>query len=691
MLSSFSPRLILCLLLILPHLSTQNSCTDFIDKLTLNKGNPPLQSSQEKEYFAFSGIKGRNDLGSKSDCEDSKVRKYFVIAQILYVAPAVDTKGWNEYETGVCLPDYCHFEQLEGEPSVLLQLCQVNNWNPSEPVILHDPNADPPRGAAYYVFVTIFYILIALCIISTFDVNKHKCFKRFRNKPVSSHRLQWLCKSFDAVTNVKGLYKTAKESGQSDHISTFGFLRICSMLWVVSYHTKIMNSELYVNFGSPDTTSFGFTFVEAGDLAPGYFFFMGGFLAAFTLTGKAAREGVGIRKFFSDLMHRFFKIYPGAIVALLFYWIVMPGMMNGTLWNRYLGKITVCAERWTQKFFLYDNFKQQPFDWCTSWTWYVAVDFHVYPVIILLSYLFVFKKNSKYIAYGLTIIMTAMSMVIGMEVIKDYEGVPGNIKFHWYGLSPARANELFVGVLFGFQYYEYSKLKQKKYNFIYYCERYWIVRYGCMIIGVFLNYYGIFFSYNSSIESAREWQYLRRLPIVVGTALVFMPIANNCRDIFKWFLNLRIFQVFGKLCWGVYLIHWPFINAINFRTHNIPEEYSISRIWSTTDKVIVFAFIAAFVYHILIEKPLLNIENHFTKRNTRGAIAKPTAPETAPSTPDFAVISPKLKDDEMKQLGGSEEKAENPTSPLPNQNFEEQENLCHQVIETGNIENSKNE
>jgi len=692
-----SSQLVFCLLFLLPYLSTQNACTDFVDRLTLNKGNPIAQSSQEKEYFAFSGIKGRNDLGSKSDCEDSKARKYFIIAQILYAAPAVNTKGWSEYETGVCLPDYCHFEQLEGEDSVLMQLCQVNDWNPSEPVILYDPNGTPPRGGAYYVFVTIFYMLLALCIVSTFEMNKHKCFKRFRKEDKKSgfaHKVQWLCKSFDAVANTKTLYKTAKESGQSDHISTFGFLRICSMLWVVSYHTKIMSADFYVNFGNPDTTGFGFKFVDAGDLSPGYFFFMGGFLAAFTLTGKAAREGVSIRKFFSDLMHRFIKIYPGAIVALLFYWIVMPGMMNGTLWNRYLGKLPVCGERWTQKFFLYDNFKIQPFDWCTSWTWYVAVDFHVYPVIILLCYLFVIKKNSKYIAYGLTVILTAVSMVIGMEIIKDYEDVPGNIKFQWYGNSPARANELFVGVLFGFQYYEYSKLKQKKYNLIYYCERYWIVRYICMIIGVFLNYFGIFFSFNSSIETGREWHYLRRLPIVVGTGLFFMPIANNCRDIFKWFLNLRIFQVFGKLCWGVYLLHWPFIHSINYRTHNIPEEYSTTRIWRTTDKVIVFAFIAAFVYHLLIEKPLLNIENHFTKRNTRNAIVKPPAANTAPSSPEFALVSPELpvgKDDEIKRPDPVDCTVD-PTSPLPDQNLGEQEKLYHQVIETeGNIVKDKEE
>jgi len=372
-------------------------------------------------------------------------------------------------------------------------------------------------------------------------------------------------------------------------------------------------------------------FFSAGDVAPGYFFFMGGFLAAFTLTGKATREGRGFSQFLSDMLHRFYKIYPGAVVAIFLYWIVMPGLTNGTLWNRYTGAIQVCEERWLEKFLLFDNFTQHLFDWCASWTWYIDVDFQVYPVIILLAYYFGVSQKSKQFVYGFTILLTLVSFFIGMQIINYHKNTPGNIKFTWYGFTPCRIGEPLVGALFGFQYYEYAKLKQRKYNFIAYCEDSAIKRYLSMVVGVGLNSYGIFFSFGSTIWNPNQWEYMRRVFIIVGTALVLMPLANNCESILKNFMNLRIFQIIGKLCFGAYLLHWPIALAMNYTSLNIPDKFDHDLLMTKIYKVVLYSFTAALVYHLVLEKPLLNIEAHFSK----GKRASKSAPavETVPSTP----------------------------------------------------------
>jgi len=628
--------------------SANNQCSDFINQLAQNKNKPDAQTKQQKEYFEFSGVHGRGDLGSKTKCEGESTRKYYIIGEISNAKPEAHTKGYSQLETGICVPNFCNKDSLGSD--ALHQLCLINNWKTQFDLVLYDPNTEPPRGWAYYMIVGIFYALVASCIVSTLSQNKDKIVKLMKKESSSKGKNpgNWLFRSFDLKTNLKSLYVTAKECGQSDHLSMFGFLRFVSIIWIIFFHMQIMNKQMVNNFKYPGSNSL-YVFIASGDVAPGYFFYMAGFLAAFTLVGKASREGMGFCKFWSDLVHRFFKIYPGAVVAILFYWIVMPGMMNGTLWNRYLGSIKVCDERWYEKFFLFDNWRNQPFDWCASWTWYIDVDFQIYPVLILLAYLYASKKYPTRVVYLALGLLATISWMIGLIIIRSNTNAP-RMKFTWYGIPFARIGEPLVGFIMGLQYYEYSKLKLKN-NLIAYWEEKAKVRYISMACGAGLNIYGIFFSSGNSPFSYYEWEYLRRLFIIVGTALLFGPIANNCFSILKFVMNLRVFQILGKLCFGAYLLHWPIINSIIFTTEYIPDEYDQGLYIHRSLKTILYSFVAAFVYYLVLEKPLLNIEAHFTKGKKLAGPGKIASAEikTSASTPTSAIKNYAVLDDESER------------------------------------------
>jgi len=626
--------------------SASNQCLDFIDQLAKNRNNRDAQTQQQKEYFEFSGVHGRGDLGSKTKCEAASTRKYFIIGEIWNAKPEDHTKAYNQLETGICVPNFCNEDSLG--PDALRQLCLINNWETQFNLVLHDPNAKPSRDLAYHVIVGIFYVLVATCIVSTLIQNKSKILKLIKRGSSSKGKNpgNWVFRSFDLKTNLKSLYVTAKECGQSDHLSMFGFLRFISIIWIIFFHNQIMGREMVNNFKYPGLNS-AYVFIAQGDVAPGYFFYMAGFLAAFTLVGKASREGIGFSKFWSDLVHRFFKIYPGAVVAILFYWVVMPGMMNGTLWNRYIGNVQVCGERWYEKFFLFDNWTTQLFDWCASWTWYIDVDFQIYPVLILLAYLYASKKYSTRVVYGALVLLTAISWMIGLILIETHRSAV-HIKFTWYGIPPARIGEPIIGFIMGLQYYEYSKLKLKN-NLIAYWEEKAAARYISMACGAFLNIYGIWFSSGNSPFGAFEWEYMRRLFISIGTALFFGPLANNCFSVLKWVMNLRVFQILGKLCFGAYLLHWPIINAIIYTSEYIPDEYDHGLYMRRSIKTIIYSFIAAFVYFLVLEKPLLNIEAHFTKGKKSNGKAASVEVKTAPSTPAQAVENYAVLDDESER------------------------------------------
>lgn len=385
----------LVFLFLITPIVTENACSTFIHQLEDKKNNPLLQNAEERDYFQYSGVNGQNDLGSKSSCEASPSRRYFIIAQTKPLKPELHSNSWTETDTGICMPDYCNAEFLALNPKLLSQLCKINHWKPKGNLILHDPNADPPRSSAFYILIGIFCVLIFLCLFSTFIQNKIWNEFQDQNQDQARKVKKWLWKSFDLVGNFKSLYATAKESGQSDDLAMFGFLRVISIIQVVGFHC--VDHYWRKKKGSwPTSLPWTDEYFHVGHTALVHFFFIGGFLAAFTLASKASKEGVGAKNFFLDVIHKLFKVYPGLWVATLLYWIVMPGLMNGTLWNKYLGAVQVCEERWTQKLFLVENLMQQEVFSCALWTWYIAADFQIYPFVILLAYLFVNKKYPSY-------------------------------------------------------------------------------------------------------------------------------------------------------------------------------------------------------------------------------------------------------------------------------------------------------
>jgi len=550
-----------------------------------------------------------------------------VIGEITPAIPGSDSKTFREFETGICVPDFCDKQSLESH-STLLKLCRINNWNPTDgTLVLNDLNATPPRGAGFYVLVAFFYVLISICVFSTVLQNRAKILKMLKKDAgeVNPHRSQWFFKAFDVVANLKSFYKTAQESGQSDQLAIFGILRTCSMLWVASHHTWNSFRSIYSESGEwPGSPGFIVDFFIYGSTAVGIFFFMAGFLAAYTLALKASREKITVWRFFSDMLHRLCKVYPGYWMAVFLEWIIVPGMMKGPLANRLRGQAPVCGERWVQKLFMVDNLIEQHYRYCAVWTWYLDADIQLYIVVILLSYLFVAKKNSKYIAYLMTFILLGISVGSGFYMINN------SPRYDWYFFPIPRGVQILIGVFFGFQYYEYSKLKLKN-NFCAWCEKSMIFRFFWMGVGLFLVIIGVL----TFKRNALEEEFGNGILITLGTALFFVPLANNCTSIIKQFFNLRIFQVFGKLGMGFYLIHFLFVYDGMYSMENLQAEYSFDILMYALQKVIVYSYLCAFLYHLVLEKPLLNIEAHFSRRqrsNKPAASIEPTTPSTIKSS-----------------------------------------------------------
>jgi len=625
-------KLICLLSIIMPLTLAEGDCRGFIQQLASQRNN---LNFPYKQYFASSGIHGVFDLGNKTNCELDAQMKYFVLVYII-PGPPQQTKGWHQQENGICVPQYCTKEILSNDQGLLKQMSSINSWNAPQ-LVLHDPNETPQREPLYYALINFFYVLVGLCVISTIVQAVTKTAENHFSKGTTKKNYSlWLFKSFDLFGNLKSLWMTAEESGQSDHIATFGFLRILAIIWIMAFHADARNGETFRSRAASTHPEID-RFILTGDLAPGYFFFMGGFLALYTVANKASKDtGSGLIGFFSDILHRFFKIYPGVCVAILCYWVVTPGLFNGTLWGRYHGVVQVCAERWQNKFLMIDNFKDIPiqFDWCASWTWYMDVDFQIYPLIVFIGYVAIQSKCFKYFAYIGMIVLAYLSVDHGLELIHNAERTGLSPYWAWYANPFARAFEVLIGAFFGLQYFEYAKLKLKS-NFVAWCESFGDLRYISVVAGAYINYYCVYTPWNESGWSSNEWHYIKRIYTGIGTGLFLMPLANDAPSVIKALMNLRIFQILGKLCFGAYLLHWPLQLMINYRTEKILDRYDSDYLLYKIKLNILHSFAAAFVYYLVLEKPLLNIESHFTKRQKPAAIQAETA---APSI-QYKVLS----------------------------------------------------
>jgi len=75
---------------------------------------------------------------------------------------------------------------------------------------------------------------------------------------------------------------------------------------------------------------------------------------------------------------------------------------------------------------------------------------------------------------------------------------------------------------------------------------------------------------------------------------------------------------------GFYLVHFLFVYAAVFTVEDLQVEYSFDITIYAIQKVILYAYLSAFLYYFILEKPLLNIEAHFLRRKRPTKLEQPT-------------------------------------------------------------------
>ena len=228
-------------------------------------------------------------------------------------------------------------------------------------------------------------------------------------------------KWFSFVDNIKKL--TDSRIHESDKSLEFlNGIRVISILWIILGHTYFyMMKAPLSNPLEPALLikTFSFSIVWAAPYVVDIFFWTTGFLGAYIMFIVMNKKKGELPNPILSYLHRYFRLIPLYIVALLLFWFVMPIVGDGPVFYNLQKKADNWSSYWWSHLLMINNFYPilASSDDCMSWTSYLANDFQFFIFIPLFVWL-LYHKNS----FGLVILfgIQALSHIITLGVVFSY-------------------------------------------------------------------------------------------------------------------------------------------------------------------------------------------------------------------------------------------------------------------------------
>lgn len=466
---------------------------------------------------------------------------------------------------------------------------------------------------------------------------------------------------FDAVHNTNSLIYPRIVNAS---VQVFDLLRVLAMTWVVIGHElayRLSFSTNFVDAGFLDYSknSWYFTYNQSGYYAVDIFLFMGGYVSIVSL-GKFISSFAPFKPHKVPLIYvfcvfkRYMRIMPAYAFLLVFYYLVVPTMIQGPCSQSLLYNYPCKPGNFAKSFILGWEVDTANNKMCAGWGWYVAMDFRLFmtiPIILIISNFFGKRKN----LVGIIICSLCGAFSLGYTYYRGYDkemyyfnpNDPNDtMNQYYYTDTISRSVIYYLGCLFAYMTMKPEKKKGKhvegeakhtegdthknekhtgdlKEDLVHDDAKKHKKRRSArkmqlifFIIG-FTLFSGVTLILHYYFQWGRDVMHMNRFWtmsflafgkffFIIGLMLVLLITSFRFKGFGEYIGKNRLIQLIANLSFTMYLFHFPILYIRVYSLKSVPT-YSGYDLFSAGLTEISFTLVLGYLAAILVEIPAMHI------------------------------------------------------------------------------------
>jgi peptidoglycan/LPS O-acetylase OafA/YrhL len=361
------------------------------------------------------------------------------------------------------------------------------------------------------------------------------------------------------------------------------------MFWVIFGHLFSIRLKYDVNIAglASNVEKFFYVFVTGGFLAVDVFFFVGGFLVAYSFMREKSKS---LLKYPMAVLHRLLRFWPSYIMVILLYYSVQIHTSSGPIWDTLMtiGQVPDCQGGWKALLFI-DNLVDNGEHMCLPWGWYLQNDMQIF--VFSLFFIMLYMKN-RIAGY-----VSLISLIILGLALNIYEVVDREIRHPTHLIDFVKWQEYFtniyikpwircppyvLGLVLGLLHMEYLAVRKQikdepeneklKGNFFVklrtlMLNKRW-VSWISQLLGLALMITTVVLPHDMQI--GHIWPYwahgvylaFEKVTFTFGIYLLVLPSLLEIPNISFQLLDTKFFNFTGKISFWVYLIHFFIVERV---------------------------------------------------------------------------------------------------------------------------------
>lgn len=505
---------------------------------------------------------------------------------------------------GVCFPSSCSATNMDTFLNRAIQ--QLLNVNYSGELIR--PNTcktserEPLTGLTIFtiVLLSIFGGLALLATLYDYFICQDQT------------QLPVIIRIFSVRATSRALFSLTNPKSNPNVIDCLHGMRCMSLFWVVFGH------EYMFGLISPNVNQGYFihwlespfqNIIIHGVFSVDTFFFLSGLLVIM-IALRSMNKTKGKLNVPLMYLHRYLRLAPLLVVAILVYMKLLPLMVDGPLEITNVDSYKNCEQNWYWTLLFVQNYAT--LDICLGHTWYLGVDMQLYIISPIL--LFALYKWGKKAAIGIVALIVLLSVwLFTLMMVKEYSmffrnGINSQDSQRLlYFSTHLHATPWLIGAVFGYVLHV-NRGKSFKLNRLTVWAG-WLLTLAIFFACLFsLAPYDKFDGPKLSLLGDSLYYTLTRLAWPLGLCWVVFACMHGYGGMANSFLSSPLWQPLSKLSYSVYVWHIMIqeMNVRRIQTNTYFSNYEMMlKFWSDFG----FTVLVAYATYITIEAPLGGLES----------------------------------------------------------------------------------